>query len=131
MTRKPLPGGARPLDLAIVALVIALIVLAGFRIYGNRGNTLRLVIEAPSGRWIYALDRDLVVPIPGPLGETVVEIKDGKALVKSSPCPNQTCVAARAIGKSGEWNACLPNKVMIRVESADGEKEGSIDAFAE
>jgi hypothetical protein len=124
-------GGVRPLDLAIITLVVALTVIAGIRIYGNRGDESRLVIEAPTGRWIYALDRDLTVPIPGPLGDTVVEVKDGKARVKSSPCPNQTCVAARAIGKPGEWNACLPNEVMIRVENAGGEKDGGIDAFAE
>lgn len=127
-----LPGGAKPLDIAIIALIIALTVLAGIRIYGSRGNTVRLVIEAPTGRWIYALDRDVVVPIPGPLGETVIEIKDGKARVASSPCPNQTCVAAPGISRPGAWNACLPNEVIIRVESSgDGEKNEGIDAFVE
>ena len=129
--KHTLPGGVRPLDIVIVALVLSFTVLAGIRIYGNRGDEERLVIEAPSGRWIYALDRDIAVPIPGPLGDTVVVIRDEKAHVESSPCPNQTCVAARAIGRPGDWNACLPNEVMIRVVSVEGEKDGGIDAFAE
>ena len=129
--KHTLPGGVRPLDFAIIALIIALTVLAGLRIYGNRGKSARLVIEGPSGRWIYPLDHDARVPITGPLGDTVVEIKDGKGRIKSSPCPNQTCVAAPGISRPGEWNACLPNEVIIRVESAGEEKDGGIDAFVE
>ena len=129
--KHTLPGGVRPLDFVIIALIITLTILAGLRIYGNRGEKPRLVIEGTTGRWIYPLDRDATVSIAGPLGDTVVEIKDGKARVKSSPCPNQTCVAAPGISQQGEWNACLPNEVIIRVESAGGEKEEGIDAFAE
>ncbi len=129
--KRTLPVGVKPLDLVIVTGIIALTVLAGIRIYGNRGDDSRLVIEAPTGRWIYTLDKDLTVPIPGPLGDTVVEIADGKVRVKSSPCPNQTCVAARAIGTPGDWNACLPNEVMIRVENVGEKKDGGIDGFAE
>jgi hypothetical protein len=129
--KHTLPGGVRPLDFVIIALIITLTILAGLRIYGNQGNKTRLVIEGPSGHWIYPLDRDATVPIAGPLGDTVVEIKNGKARVTSSPCPNQTCVAARGISQPGEWNACLPNEVIIRVESAGGKKEVGIDAFVE
>ena len=130
-TARGLPGGVRPLDLVIIALVIGLTVFSGFAIYGNRGKSARLVIEGPSGRWLYPLDRDVTVPITGPLGDTVVEIKGGKARIARSPCPNQTCVAAPAIDRPGEWNACLPNEVIIRVENDGGEKDGGIDAFAE
>lgn len=126
-----LPGGLRPLDFAIIALIIALTVFAGLRIYGNRGKSARLVIEGPSGRWLYPLDRDVTVPIAGPLGDTIVEIKDGKVRVASSPCPNQTCVAAPGISQPGEWNACLPNEVIIRVESVGGKRDEGIDAFVE
>ena len=129
--KHTLPGGVRPLDFVIISLIITLTILAGFRIYGNRGEQARLVIEGTGGRWLYPLDRDVTVPIAGPLGETVIEIRDGKARVTSSPCPNQTCVAAPGISRPGEWNACLPNEVIIRVENSGGVKTEGIDAFAE
>lgn len=126
-----LPGGMRFLDLVIITAVLALTILSGFAIYGNRGEKPRLVIESPAGRWLYDLDTDVTTPIAGPLGDTIVEIRAKKARILSSPCPNQTCVAAHAISRPGEWNACLPNQVIIRVENAGGKKDGEIDAFVE
>ncbi len=129
---RGLPGGVRVLDLFIVAVILGLTVFSGFAIYGNRGEKPRLVIESPAGRWLYDLDSDLTVQITGPLGDTTVEIRAKQARIVSSPCPNQTCVAAHAISRPGAWNACLPNEVMIRVENAGGKKKsGEIDAFVE
>lgn len=122
-TRPPF----RPIDAIIILAVAAFAVILGMRIYGNRGETVRLVIEAPSGKWIYGLDTDRTVEIPGSAGNTVVRIADGEARITESACPNKTCVAAHAISKKGEWNACLPNQVIIRVEG-DGMKEDGLDA---
>jgi hypothetical protein len=119
--------GLKPLDIVLVILTAAAAVASGIAIYGNRKDTVHLVIESPSGSWIYSLDSDRRVEIPGPIGSTTVAIEDGKARIAASPCPNQTCVAAQGISRKGEWNACLPNEVIIRVDG-DGHDPAALDA---
>lgn len=119
------------LDVLLLTAVLGAAVFSGIRIYGNQGEKPRIVIESPSGTWVYGLDRDISVEIPGALGVSTVDIRDGKARIAKSPCPNQTCVAAPGIFRTGEWNACLPNKVIIRVDSGKKETKDEIDAFSE
>ncbi|HSV55538.1 MAG TPA: NusG domain II-containing protein [Magnetospirillaceae bacterium] len=82
------------------------------------------VITAGDGReWIYPLPGERKVRISGPLGTTVVQIREDDVLIDSSPCPNQTCVAIGKIGQPGQWVVCLPNQVMVRIEG--GPDDGS------
>ncbi len=120
--------GLRALDVVIIGLVLALTVVSGVKIYGGREGKALIDIESPEGHWVYTLDEDRRVGIPGPLGDTVVEIKDGHAHVLSSPCANQTCVAAPDISRKGEWNACLPNEVILRIVGTDA-AEDDLDAI--
>jgi len=119
------------LDVLLLTAVLGAAVFSGIKVYGNQGEKPRIIIESPSGTWVYGLDRNITVDIPGALGDSTVEIRDGKARIVKSPCPNQTCIAAPGIFRSGEWNACLPNKVIIRVDTGKKETKDEIDAFAE
>jgi len=123
---KQFPLSFKPVDTVILALVLAAAVGSGLVIYGNRSAKAHLVVEAPSGKWIYALATDRTVEIPGPLGNTVVRIEAGSARIVDSPCPNKTCIAGPHISHKGEWNACLPNQVILRIDG-DGEEDG-VDA---
>jgi hypothetical protein len=58
----------------------------------------------------------------------VVEIRGGRARIVSSPCVNQTCVAAGAVHSPGQWTACLPNRVMVSISGSNSEAEGAVDA---
>ncbi len=86
------------------------------------------IIEASGGRWVYPLDSDRELRIPGPLGETTIEIGAGAARIADSPCPDRTCVAAGSLSRPGQWSACLPNKVMLRIEG--GGNDELVDATA-
>jgi hypothetical protein len=115
-----------PIDIILIALAIAATVVSGVSIYGNGGGKLRLAVEAPTGRWIYDLKTDRTIEIPGTLGETIITVSGGEARIVESPCPNKTCIAAPGISHKGEWNACLPNRVIIRIEG--NEDAGGLDA---
>jgi hypothetical protein len=65
----------------------------------------------------YPLHEDRIVEIPGPLGKTVVQIKNGKARIKSSPCPNKICIHMGEFGTEGGILVCVPNEVVVRVGS--------------
>jgi hypothetical protein len=78
-----------------------------------------VVIQGSGRTWVFPLEAEERIAVPGPLGETVVGIAGGRAMVLSSPCANQTCVAAGHIGRPGNWTACLPNKVLVLIEKKD------------
>jgi hypothetical protein len=121
--------GLKFFDVVIIALVLGIAVVSGFYVYGNGNAKLRLSVEAPGGTWLYNLDTDRTVEIPGALGDTTVEIAHGTAHIGASPCPNKTCVAEAPISKKGEWTACLPNRVIIRIIGNDAEDD-TVDIIA-
>ena len=84
-------------------------------------------ITGESGEWMQPLDKAGDFEVPGALGSTWVHIENGSVHIESSPCPNQTCVAAGDISQANQWLACLPNQVFVSIEGSDG-SEGGLDA---
>jgi hypothetical protein len=112
----------RLLDYLVIILSIA--VVGGFSVfaYAGKGKGGDVVIEAGGERWIYSLAADRREEVRGPLGTTVVVIREGKAAVVDSPCPDKLCVHMPAVSKPGQWIACLPNRVFVRVRGTDAQK---------
>lgn len=115
----------RPLDVMIIGLSVAALVLLSVIVYGGPASET-LVISADSGDWVYPLSASRTIEVPGKLGVTVVIIDQGQARIIDSPCTNKLCLASPPISKTGEWSACLPNGVFIRIEGA--RKSDEIDA---
>ena len=115
----------KPLDVLIVAASLAALMVLSVLVYGGAPSET-LVVTADTGEWVYPLSISRTVEVPGKLGVTVVTIDHGQARIIDSPCVNKLCVASPPIGKTGEWSACLPNGVFIRIEGA--KKTDGIDA---
>ncbi len=62
-----------------------------------------------------ALGQDRKLSVTGRLGETVIEVKEGRVRVVKSPGPLQICVNRGWISKPGEAIICLPNRVIIEI----------------
>jgi hypothetical protein len=126
--------GLKPFDYVCLSLALAVILLAVVPLYGGGGDRYIVSLKGEGGTWIFPGDAEETVAVPGPLGDTVVDIRGGRARVLSSPCQNQTCVAAGYIHRHGQWTACLPNRVLVSVEGGSGEKKsakgGEVDAAA-
>jgi hypothetical protein len=122
--KKPFP---KPMDFAAIALSLGIILSAGLAAYAETPSTGQVLIQGSGRTWIFPLDAEERIAVAGPIGETVVEIQGGRVRVLSSPCGNQTCVAAGHIGRRGEWAACLPNRVLVAIEGSGGE---TVDAAA-
>jgi hypothetical protein len=105
----------KPLDFGALGLAISITLAATVLLYARRGAETRIVITGEGEQWIFPQDAVELVTVPGPLGDTVVSMRDGTARVLSSPCTNQTCVAAGAIQAHGQWIACLPNQVLVSI----------------
>jgi hypothetical protein len=108
------------LDYGAVLLAAAVTAGTALGVYAGGGAEAEIRIRGPGASWVYPRDAAELVRVPGPLGETVVELRDGAARILSSPCANQLCVAAGAVHSRGQWAACLPNQVLVAVEERAG-----------
>lgn len=75
------------------------------------------------GRQVYTLplDGNKLIPIDGPYGKTVIEIKDRRVRVKEAHCPNQICVKEGWISKGAI--VCLPNRIVVLVGGGKARKD--------
>lgn len=68
----------------------------------------RVVAELP-------LSRDDSLRVAGPLGESVIAVKRGRARVVSDPSPRQYCVRQGWLEHAGDIAVCLPNQVSLEL----------------
>jgi hypothetical protein len=108
----------KPFDFLIVGAAFLFTVYCALAVYAGPRGGERALIRGEEGRWVFPLDAEETVEVAGPLGITVVEIREARVRVLSSPCANQTCVAAGHVDAGGQWVACLPNMVFVMIESA-------------
>jgi hypothetical protein len=121
----------RVFDYLVTFIAVAFTSASAIFIYGGSNDALFVKVSAGTNgaRWVHPLSATEHFSVSGPLGETFIEIKDGKARITDSPCENKTCVASGAIHGEGAFVACLPNRVILTVESrAGGGAADEIDA---
>lgn len=116
-------------DLAILLLALLVIILS-FTSLGDFTGKPEVHVRASGQRWVYDLSVDAFATFDGPVGETTIEIRDGKVHVHDSDCRNKVCISAGWISRPGQWIICLPNDVVILVEGAVTEQEGGVDDTA-
>ena len=108
----------RPLDFVIFLLIAAVGIYLTIRSLEKKGS--RVIVNAAGVKYEYSAELAGTYTVPGELGPTSFEIKNGRVRIIDSPCPNKTCI-------SQGWHnplVCLPNKVMITVEGESGGKAG-------
>lgn len=71
----------------------------------------------------YPLDEDAEFEING--GTNLVKVAGGKVQMVRADCPDQICVHHKEISKNNETIICLPNKIVLSIESKE---EAKIDA---
>lgn len=56
--------------------------------------------------------------VPGPLGNSIVEIEPGRARVAADPGPRQLCVKQGWLSHAGDAALCLPNQLSVELAGA-------------
>lgn len=88
------------------------LLVAWLAVFGHEGGD-QVVIKQAGRVFLETSPRlDQVVTVPGPLGETQVEIQGGRVRVKADPSPRQLCVRQGWL-EPGETAVCLPNRVSV------------------
>jgi len=87
-----------------------------------------LVSVSVNGREVdrFPLSENRNLSVQGPLGKTLIRVKDGKVWVAKAPCPQKICMKMGKISRSGEIIVCIPNRVFIKIE---GNTEQNLDGI--
>lgn len=106
-------------DVIFIAALLAVVAVAGACLYFFRGegNSVTVSIDgAVVATYPLNVDRTEEILTEGG-GYNRLIIRDGKAYVESASCPDGICAAHKPIHREGESIVCLPNKVVITVQT--------------
>lgn len=103
-------------------LLLALLLLTGLYLRywqaDGHGAEARVLVDGrPWARLNLFHDHDL--DVPGPLGLSHIQVRNGQVRFTSSPCPNQLCVHTGWLSRGGEVAICLPNRVSLQILASD------------
>ena len=118
----------RVMDFVFVAAVAGVIVFLFLRLGRNLDDSKkRLVVQSSfGGEYVFPLDRDGLYNVAGLHGDSVIEVLDGKARFKDSPCPNKTCVQQGFISLQGEYSSVESLPFII---SGEKEEEETVNVY--
>ena len=105
----------KPLDWFFLALSLALTAGTAWWVFAPTDAPLRVEVRDPEGTFLYPLDETRTILAKGPLGVTEVRIAASQVWVDDSPCANKVCIAMGKIRSPGQFVACLPNGVFVRI----------------
>lgn len=121
------PLGLKPWDLLPLFLAVALSVSLSVTAWERMEGETLVEIRSEEGTFVFPMHQDRYFSARGPLGNTVIRIQGEEAWFESSPCPNQLCIQAGHQHRPGQWAACLPNRVFLRILS----RRTEVDALAQ
>ncbi len=112
----------------VVLVVLAMVSLTGWALAGAFSSADSLITIDVDGKRQYVLDlsQNGIYTVHGPIGDTVVEIENGRVRVKSSPCPRKYCVKQGWVRRGAI--VCVPNRLVI---TAGASLPEGVDAISE
>ena len=114
---QPKTGLFRKGDLILIAVILlAAAALLVFRPLHKPGTTVTVTVDG-SFFGSFELTKDVELIIPGYSGTNCLQITDGTASIISADCPDLLCVHHAPISDSGERIVCLPNRVIVSIDT--------------
>ena len=117
--------GLKKKDFILVLIVgCAALAVWGFLFFTKDSDTGTVVVKVDGDvEGVYDLNKDQEIIVNG--GTNILKINNGEADMIEADCPDQICVKQRPISADHENIICLPNKVVVEVES---DVESEIDS---
>jgi hypothetical protein len=116
-------------DWLVVVLLLSASLIGMAMVAATPRGTSVVVTSSGQTCFIAPLDQPRSVDIQGPLGMTHLVIDEHGAQITSSPCPHKICISMSPIRRSGEILACVPNRVLVRIDS-HGDEEPPYDLLS-
>ena len=115
----------KPGDWLILFLCLLLVPLSWSMAQSNSG--VMAAIEITVGDQpavVYPVKEQQQITVAGDLGDSVVEIRNGRVRMISSPCNGKICILSGWHQHSGDNIICLPNKVGVSLISHQERYDG-------
>jgi hypothetical protein len=58
-----------------------------------------------------------IITITGPLGDSLLQVEEGRVRFIASPCPGKQCIRSGWQQQRGDFAACLPNRVSVHLHT--------------
>ena len=110
----------------IVALLLVLAIIGGcLLLFRKEGNTVKITVDGQTFG-TYSLEKNQTIEIKTEKGYNIVVIGNGTVRVEEASCPDGVCSSHRPIRFGGSSIICLPNKVVVSIESGEVD-DGGLD----
>ena len=103
--------------LAVLTVCVSLWIVNGKR---DKNRQVR-ILHNGSEIGIYNLSEDASLKIDG----VHIKIKNGKAVIYSSDCPDKICTEMHGVDKDGGEAVCLPNKIVLEPVNSNGRTDAT------
>ncbi len=118
-------------DFVWLAVGLLLTSVTAWAVASPSATQPRLEVQTDQGVWVYPLTTTRTIEALGPLGVTDVQVQaktgqPSQVWVSDSPCKNKICIEMGKISRVGQWVACLPNHVFVRISGTP--PVGGLDA---
>lgn len=106
---------------------ISIIVVIIFQFAFSNTTGSILMVQTNTEKYYFDLDQKTEKIIKGELGDTVIQIDNGRFRFESSACPNKDCIRMGWVNRNNFPVICLPNKVTAYI--ASGKKDIEYDGL--
>ena len=87
--------------------------------FGNGPATFVQILNGSSAPVTEPLQPDRMLRVAGALGESIIEVRNGRTRFVRSPCTTKVCVHSGWLTSDGEFAACLPNRISLTLVGQD------------
>lgn len=116
-------------DIVFILIFLIVIFLSFFSLFRKKNEkAAELFVQTPKEKFVYSLAKDGIYKFKGLLEESSIQVENGRAKFIDSPCENKNCIQSGEISTNGQWAACLPNGIFIKIEGKS--KQNSFDAVS-
>jgi len=105
----------KPGDWLVLTVGSICVILLAFRLWNGELADKAIIRSGGKIFCEVSLTRDQQVEVPGPLGISIIQIKERRARIASDPSPRQYCVRQGWLQQAGEIALCLPNQVSVEL----------------
>lgn len=103
-------------DVLVIIIAFAIVLSVFTTLWRNDGYGAEAVVLIDGQRWARLnLFQNQDIKVPGQLGVSLLQVRDGQVRFMDSPCSNKICIHTGWIRQGGETATCLPNRVSLQV----------------
>ena len=104
-----------PADKLVLLLGTMLVIFSYVHFWQSSPAQFAIIQSPQQDKLIVDLTRNQTLHIQGQLGESLIEVNQGRIRFVASACTNKRCIQSGWHQHGGDLTACLPNRVSLQL----------------